>query len=164
MTVRTVSETISGGQGHTTRSLGETGRAMLFPDEIMSMDRSIAWAFQPRGRAHYLRPVDYWHLWAYLPPRAEQSEPPIRLPDLKAFDINPYFDQARREQEEASKASGAMDKAEALAVLGLEDGASEEQIREAYKRLMTMLHPDKGGTTYLAQKLNQARDLLLGKR
>lgn len=164
MTVRTVSETISGGQGHTTRSHGETGRAMLFPDEIMSMDRSIAWAFQPRGRAHYLRPVDYWHLWAYLPPRAEQSEPPIRLPDLKAFDINPYFDQARREQEEASKASGSMDRAEALAVLGLEDGASEEQIREAYKRLMTMIHPDKGGTTYLAQKLNQARDLLLGKR
>lgn len=56
-----------------------------------------------------------------------------------------------------------MDRAEALAMLGLEEGATPEQIREAYKRLMGMLHPDRGGTTYLAQKLNEARDLLLGK-
>ena len=58
-------------------------------------------------------------------------------------------------------ASGAMSRAEALKVLGLEEGASEEQIRAAHKRLILQTHPDKGGTTYLAAKINEAKDVLL---
>jgi len=46
-------------------------------------------------------------------------------------------------------------------VLGLEPGASAEQISEAHRRLMTKLHPDHGGTDYLASKINAARDVLL---
>jgi curved DNA-binding protein CbpA len=57
-----------------------------------------------------------------------------------------------------------MDRAEALALFGLEEGASAVQVREAYKNLMSKLHPDKGGTNRLAQMLNEARDLLLGKK
>ncbi len=164
MTVQTVSQTISGADGSTGRTLGETGRALLFPDEIMSMGKGTAFAFQPRGRAHYLKPVDYWHLSVYLSPRLEQAKAQVKLPDLDAFDLNPFYDQARREQEQAAKTSGTMDRAEALAMLGLEEGATDDQVNEAYKRLMGMLHPDRGGTTYLAQKLNAARDLLLGKK
>lgn len=163
MTVRTVNETISGAEGHTNRSFGEMGRALLFPDEIMSMGKGAAFAFQPHGRPHYLKPVDYWHLSAFIPPRAENSDPPIRLPDLTAFDPNPFFNQRQSGQGQAAGKGTGMDRAEALAMLGLEEGATPEQIREAYKRLMGMLHPDRGGTTYLAQKLNEARDLLLGK-
>lgn len=164
MTVQTVSQTISGADGSTGRTLGETGRSLLFPDEIMSMGKGTAFAFQPRGRAHYLKPVDYWHLSVYLLPRLEDAKAHVKLPDLDAFDPNPFYDQTRREQEQAAKATGEMDRAEALAMLGLEEGATDDLVREAYKRLMGMLHPDRGGTTYLAQKLNAARDLLLGKK
>jgi DnaJ homolog subfamily C member 19 len=54
-----------------------------------------------------------------------------------------------------------MDKGEALSVLGLSAGASEEEIKAAHKRLQRANHPDTGGTNYLAGKINQARDVLL---
>lgn len=51
---------------------------------------------------------------------------------------------------------------QAYEILGLKPGASEEDIKEAYHRLMRANHPDAGGSTWIASRLNQARDLLLG--
>ena len=50
---------------------------------------------------------------------------------------------------------------EARAVLGLKPDADREAVLEAHKRLMRLVHPDRGGTDYLAAKINQARDILL---
>ena len=61
----------------------------------------------------------------------------------------------------AAEGGGVLTRAEALAILGLEAGAGPEAIREAHRRLMARLHPDHGGSTWLAAKLNQARDMLL---
>ena len=61
----------------------------------------------------------------------------------------------------APEASGAMTLEEAYKVLGLEVGATKLQIKEAHKRLMNKIHPDHGGSTYLATKLNEAKDFLL---
>jgi len=58
---------------------------------------------------------------------------------------------------------GAMTRAEAYDVLGLEDGAREEEINVAYRKLMAQVHPDKGGSSWMAAKLNEARRILLGK-
>jgi hypothetical protein len=57
--------------------------------------------------------------------------------------------------------SGQMSRAEALQVLGLGDGAGPDEIRDAHRRLMLKLHPDLGGSDYLAGKINLARDVLL---
>ena len=54
-----------------------------------------------------------------------------------------------------------MSKSEALAILGLEEGASKEQIKQAHRRLMQKIHPDHGGSDYLAAQLNRAKEVLL---
>ena len=62
-----------------------------------------------------------------------------------------------------SGGNGSMSREEALEVLGLETDADEEAIKAAYHRLIAGLHPDKGGSTYLAAKINRAREVLLGQ-
>jgi len=60
--------------------------------------------------------------------------------------------------------TGTMTRDEALAVLGLDDGADREAIKEAHRRMMKQAHPDAGGSDYLAAKVNQAKDVLLGRK
>lgn len=56
---------------------------------------------------------------------------------------------------------GAMTRSEALNILGLEDGATREDVVHAHKRLMQKMHPDRGGSSYLAAKINQAKETLV---
>ena len=58
-------------------------------------------------------------------------------------------------------AASVMSCAEAYQILGLSPGATPAEIQAAYRRLIQRLHPDHGGSAYLATQLNQARDLLL---
>ena len=60
-------------------------------------------------------------------------------------------------------AGTGLSKQEAYEVLGLEAGASEEAILQAHRELIKKIHPDQGGSTYLAARVNQARDRLLGQ-
>jgi hypothetical protein len=68
---------------------------------------------------------------------------------------------AGAEAAEGRGSGGPMDREEALAVLGLAEGASEADIRAAHRRLMRAAHPDSGGSDWLASRINEARDALL---
>ncbi len=74
-----------------------------------------------------------------------------------------WRDHAKEEGAPGGATAGApITKSEAYDVLGLKPGASPEDVKEAHHRLMLKMHPDQGGSTYLASKINQAKDLLLG--
>lgn len=66
-------------------------------------------------------------------------------------------------QRSGSPPPGAMmSREEAYAVLGLKPNCAEKEIRAAHRRLMKQYHPDRGGSDYLAAKINQAKDVLVG--
>jgi hypothetical protein len=87
-------------------------------------------------------------------------EDPESVPLLEA-----WLDRAHPDwrDERPTGGDGPLDRAEALAVLGLAEGATEAEIKAAHRRLMRSAHPDQGGSAWLAARLNAARDLLLGE-
>jgi DnaJ domain len=65
------------------------------------------------------------------------------------------------ERKAQSSGTGTMSRDEAFAVLGLQPKATLQEIKDAHRRLMKDFHPDRGGSDYLAAKINQAKDILL---
>lgn len=63
-------------------------------------------------------------------------------------------------QGERATRSGGLSEAEALEILGLEPGASHEDVVQAHRQMMQKMHPDRGGSTYLAALINEAKDVL----
>jgi hypothetical protein len=93
--------------------------------------------------------------------RADRSS--LRL--LEAFlDRGPHTDWRDRmdARDRAAAAKGGMTREEALEILGVDEDATKDDIKEAHRRLMQTNHPDHGGSTYLAAKINQAKEILLG--
>lgn len=92
------------------------------------------------------------------------------LPLLKpllilALNLVPMLRHRRRQRKNSSAQppapGGRMSREEALAVLGLREGANRDAILRAHRQLMQHCHPDRGGSDYLAAKLNEARAVLL---
>jgi len=85
---------------------------------------------------------------------------------LQAYLERVHGEEWHRTNEETGQTTtetGKMGREEAYEILGLSPGASDDEIIAAHRRLMQKLHPDRGGSTYLAAKINQAKDFLLDK-
>jgi hypothetical protein len=91
-------------------------------------------------------------------------------PDQSRALLEAWIERSRPEWRNQWNSQGAsapaansqkMTRAEALAILGLKEGASGDDIRAAHRRLMKTAHPDLGGSDYLAAKINEAKEFLL---
>ena len=86
---------------------------------------------------------------------------PIGFTVWKLFGANAKLGSAGSSNRSASRQSGRMSASEAREVLGVDEGAGEDEINAAYRQLMAKYHPDKGGNDWMASKLNEARQTLL---
>lgn len=83
--------------------------------------------------------------------------------------LDSYLEQRFPDDEPSAGAAGAnvdsgsMNRREAMQILGIDDEASRDEIVAAHRKLMQRLHPDRGGSDYLAAKINEAKDFLLGQ-
>jgi hypothetical protein len=78
--------------------------------------------------------------------------------------IHPTWREDMARAEAQPGPGGVMTETEALEILGLVAGASEDEIRRAHRELILRMHPDRGGSTYLTAKINEAKDVLLKRR
>ncbi|MEM1188660.1 MAG: DnaJ domain-containing protein [Pseudomonadota bacterium] len=92
-----------------------------------------------------------------------QSEDPESLQLLEGYLEQRFGADYDAPEPETPPPPGGMSRQEAYEVLGLDDDADENAITAAHRSLMQKLHPDRGGSDYLAAKINQAKDLLLGR-
>jgi hypothetical protein len=110
-----------------------------------------AWALLPLSLLFLLKMriipgLALFGLWSYL---------------TKSYRL--FFSQTQEKTSNQTKPhqSSSMSRQEALNILGLTETATKEDIKEAYRNLIQKLHPDHGGSDYLAAQINQARDILI---
>ena len=157
------------GGGRVRKSPGQTSR--IVTDHLeMELDHDTG---EMRGRVikglfanrdiESLTPADMALLWQDCRNTDPQS---AQIVEAYLDRVHPSWreDVARGESDMGRGSGGRMTPKEAFEILGLAAGASEDEIRRAHRELMLKLHPDRGGSTYLAAKINEAKDVALETR
>jgi len=156
-----------GPRGQTQKAPGQTSRVTTEHLEVeLDHDsgdihgRILKGIFAGR-RLEELKPVELAHLW-----RDCRFSDPQSAQIVAAYldRLHPTWrDDMARQGAPSTDEEGRMSREQALEILGLPAGASDDDVRRAHRELMMKLHPDHGGSTYLAAKINEAKDVLLGK-
>ncbi|KUO58924.1 MAG: hypothetical protein APF80_04455 [Alphaproteobacteria bacterium BRH_c36] len=121
--------------------------------------RVIKGIFEGR-RIERLKPAELALLWQDV--RVDDAAS-AQLIEAYLDRVHPTWrDDIERGEKEMAGPDGRMTKQEAYEILGLKPGVGVEEIRRAHKELILKLHPDRGGSTYLAAKINEAKTVLLG--
>jgi hypothetical protein len=159
--------TAPGGLGQ--RSPGRTSRVrsallkMELDHDTGEMDGSVLVGTFAGRRLNALDRTDLLRLLTECHARDPDG---VRL--LEAYLDRRYPDWRAADQDDEQThpgtrpSSGAMTQEEACQILGLQPGASPDEVRQAHRTLMKKLHPDQGGSTYLAARVNLAKEVLLG--
>ncbi len=158
---------LPGSRARTQKAPGQTSRVTTEHLEVeLDHDsgdihgRILKGAFAGR-RLEDLKPVELAHLW-----RDCRFSDPQSAQIVAAYldRLHPTWrDDMARQGAPSMDGEDRMTREQALEILGLAPGASEDDVRRAHRELMMKLHPDHGGSTYLAAKINEAKDVLLGK-
>jgi DnaJ domain len=154
------------GAGRASKTPGQTSR--IATDHLeMELDHDTG---EMRGRVlkglfrdrdiESLSPADMALLWQDCRNTDPRSAQLIEA-YLDRIHLSWREDMARGESDMSRGPDGRMTVKEAFEILGLKASASEEEIRRAHRDLMLKLHPDRGGSTYLAAKINEAKDVAL---
>jgi hypothetical protein len=99
----------------------------------------------------------------YVPPRGPQARSAAGAQKASASSAEAGFGQRQAPPPEMPRGEG-MTRGEALLTLGLTANATNKEIGRAFHAAMKTAHPDRGGSTARAARVNTARDILLGKR
>jgi hypothetical protein len=100
-----------------------------------------------------------WHDCRFVDPQSSQ------LLETYLDRVHPTWrDDVSRGEREMRDHDGRMQPEHAYEILGIKPGATDEEVRRAHRDLMLKLHPDRGGSTYLAAQVNEAKDVLLNQR
>jgi hypothetical protein len=114
------------------------------------------------GRAlNSLQPGELRDFWAELAADPASRRLLEAYLDSRLAGWREHFQADAADRHGGAAGTGAMTDQEAYQILGLAPGAGEAEIRAAHRRLMKRVHPDQGGTAFLAAKLNEAKDKLL---
>jgi hypothetical protein len=118
---------------------------------------------------HAGRTLDEMSLEDLLDLLSESQSDPQSVQLLESFIDRAHGDEwrfsgnsGRQQSQGLGAGGGAMSRAQALEILGVGEAATEKDIRDAHRRLMLANHPDRGGSTFLAAQINQAKEVLLG--
>lgn len=158
---------ILGPTGPTRKSAGQTSEvrteylAMELDHDTGAMSGQVLKGMFAGRDLDSLKPAEVALLWQ-----------DCRMADPQAAQLlEAYLDRShptwredvQRGEREMRGGDGRMTPEEAYDILGLAPGATDEEIRRAHRDLMLKLHPDRGGSTYLAAQVNEAKDVLLDR-
>ena len=156
----------------TTKIVTETLQASLDHATGAIEGRVLRGFFQGRS-LESLKPVELAHLWSdcrFADPQSAQILEayldrihPAWRDDMARTDGAATGDPGHSGSGSAAGRTQAMSRRDALEILGLGPAATEAEVRSAHRELMLKLHPDRGGSHTLAAKVNEAKEILLGK-